>query len=189
MTNLELISRGLIEKVKETQDSSALSQLIDLHTGVYVSVVNQYASRSDMRSKVDVQDVIDDKAYNIYQFALRFDTSKGMTFGSYVGDRTKNLCQNIVYRGAQSVEFNEEIAPSNDTSVIDTAEKDSSIETILAQVKGSDSEAFKEIFKLRYCGQRPKSWRQIAPLVGMSYEGCRKLYNKHIGAVREHLKT
>jgi len=106
-----------------------------------------------------------------------------------VGDRVRNLCQAVIYREPLSAEFNEDIAPSNDTAAMATIEKDSSIETILEQVKGSDSAKFREIFKLRYCGQRPKSWRQIGPLVGMSYEGCRKLYEKHIGAIKEHLKT
>lgn len=184
MTELDLITR-----VKETQDSAALTQLIDLHTGIYVNMVKKYACYPDFRNKVDVQDVIEDKAYNIYQFALKYDPARGMTFGSYVGDSIKHICQNVITRSAQSVEFNEDIAPTNDTSVTDTAEKDSSIEVILDQVKGSDSAKFREIFKLRYCGQKPRSWRAISKLVGLSHEGCRKVYEKHIGAIKEHLKT
>ncbi len=184
MTELDLITR-----VKENQDSTALTQLIDLHTGVYVKVVRKYECYPDFRDKIEARSILEDKAYNIYQFALKYDPSRGMTFGSYVGDSVGYICKNVITRSPQSITFNEDVSPSNDTSVTDTAERDSSIEEILDQVKGSDSAAFKQIFKLRYCGQKPRSWRTIAKMVDMSHEGCRKVYEKHIGAIKEHLKT
>lgn len=184
MTELDLITR-----IKETQDSAALTQLIDLHTGVYVKVVRKYECYPDFRDKIEARNILEDKAYNIYQFALKYDPARGMTFGSYVGDSVRHICQNTITRSPQSVTFNEEMAPSNDTAVMDTVERDSSIEAILDQVKGSDSAKFREIFKLRYCGQKPRSWRQISKMVGMSHEGVRKVYEKHIGAIKEHLKT
>lgn len=189
MSEIDILSRQLITQVKEKRDSAALTQLIDLHTGIYVNTVKSYSSYPDFRNKIEAQDLLEDKAYNIYQFALKFDPSRGMQFGSYVGDRTKNLCQNLISRAPGNVEFNEVVAPTNDTPVVETAEKDSSIETILEQVQGSDSELFKRIFKLRYCGRKPKSWRAIGKEINMSHEGCRKVYEKHIGAVKEYLKT
>ena len=189
MTELDLISRSLVDQVQKTRDSTALSQLIDLHTGIYVNTVKSYSAYPDFRNKVEANDLMGDKAYHIFQFALKFKPDKGMTFGSYVGDRTKNLCQAVIYRKPLNSEFNEDVAPSNDTSAMETIERETSIEAILDEVAGSDSAQFRQIFKLRYCGQRPRSWRVIAPMVGMSYEGCRKLYNKHIGAVKERLKS
>jgi DNA-directed RNA polymerase sigma subunit (sigma70/sigma32) len=152
-------------------------------------MVRKYAAYPDFNKKVDVNDVLEDKAYNIYQFALKYDPSRGMKFGTYVAESTKHLCQNLIYRGTESVQFNEEVAPTNDTSVTETAERDSSIEVALEQVKGSDSAAFRKIFKLRFMGQKPKSWRQIGAALGMSHEGARKTYEKHIGAVKEYLQT
>lgn len=184
MTEYELILRATKE-----QDSSAITQLVDLHTGIYVNMVRKYECYPDFRNKVEARDLLEDKAYHIYQFAIKYKPDKGMTFGSYVGDSVRHLCQSVIHRKPLNAEFNEEIAPTNDTSVTDTAERDSTIDTILEQVEGSDSAMFRRIFKLRYRGQRPQSWRQIAEAVGMSHEGVRKVYNKHIGAIKEHLKT
>lgn len=190
MTDFELITQ-----VREKQDSAAISELVNRHTGIYVDVVNRYSSNSYFRARGNVDDIKEDKFFNIYKWALKYDPSrptesgKPMQFGTYVGDMTDYLCRNIMHRGTASVTFNEDTAPTNDTSVTDTAEKDSNIETILEQVKGSDSEMFKKIFKLRFCGKKPLSWRAIASRVDMSHEGVRKVYNKHIGAVREYLKT
>lgn len=184
MTELDLITRATKE-----QDSSAINQLVDLHTGIYVNMVRRYKCYPDFRNKIEARDLLEDKAYHIYQFALKYDSTRGMTFGSYVGDCTRHLCQSVIHRKPLNTEFSEDIAPSNDTAVMDTVERDSSIEVILAQVKGSDSSTFRQIFKLRYCGQKPQSWRTIARAVGLSHEGCRKVYEKHIGAIKEHLKT
>lgn len=184
MTDHELIAR-----VKDKQDSSAITQLVEMHTGIYVNMVRKYATYADFNKKVDVKDILEDKAYNIYQFALKFDPSRGMKFGTYVAESTKYMCQGILHRGTESIQFNEEVAPNNDTSVTDIAEKDSSIEEALNQVKGSDSATFRKIFKLRFMGQKPLSWRIIASKIGMSHEGARKVYEKHIGAVKEYLQT
>lgn len=184
MTEHELIAR-----VKDKQDSTALEQLVNLHTGIYINMVRKYATYPDFTNKVDPKDVIEDKAYNIYQFALKFDASRGMQFGTYVGEQTKFLCQGILHRGTESVQFNEATAPNNDTSVTDTAERDSSIEAALEQVQGSDSATFKKIVRLRFLGESPLSWRNIAKKVGLSHEGCRKIYEKHMPAIKEYLKT
>ncbi len=184
MTELDLITR-----IKDQQDSTALNALVDMHTGIYVKMVRRYECYPDFRDKIEAQDIMRDKTFHIYEFAKKYDPSRGMAFGSYVGEQLSYICSNLITRSARNVEFNEDVAPSNDTSVTDNAEKDSSIEEALAQVSGSDSAKFREIFKLRFMGQKPLSWRVIGEAVDMSHEGARKLFEKHIGAVREYLKT
>ena len=181
MTDLELITR-----VKDKQDSAAISQLVELHTGLYVNMVKRYASYPDFTKKIDVKDLLDDKAFNIYQFALKYDPSRGMKFGTYVAESTKYMCQGILHRGSESIQFNEETAPNNDTSVTDIADRDSRSEELLREIRESESPLFRQIVKLKMEGL---SWRQIAKEVKMSHEGARKVYEKNIGAVREHLKS
>ena len=188
--DLELISR-----IKNDHDSKATLDLVHAHTGIYMSVLREYqASSSYFRARANVKDLQDDKFINIYNWALKYDparpteSGKPMQFGSYVGERTKWLCQSIISRGTESVELNEEIAPSNETEVMETVEKDSVVDTVLAEVSKSDSRKFRRIFKLRY-GNPPMSWREISRKVNMTHEGARKLFNKHMNLIKEHARA
>lgn len=175
----------LINQIKKQHDSSAALELVNRHTGIYVDIINQYSTVSDFRNKTNVDDLREDKFFNIYQWALKYDPNRGMQFGSYVGEMTKYLCKGIVSNGVQSFELNEEISPSNDTSTIETAERDSVFEEVKREVKETDDPTFKKIFALRF-GDKPKSWREIGEIVGLTHEGARKVYLKHFGQIKEH---
>lgn len=181
MTDLELITR-----VKEEQDSGALTELVNRHTGIYTNMVQKYSAYPDFTNKIDVKDVLEEKQYNIYKWALSYDAARKMKFGTYVGEMSKYLCLDVIYRGTESVPFNEDTAVNNDTTVEETTATHSSIDQLLSEVEASESVMFKRIVKLKL---KDRSWRTIGKMVGMSHEGARKLYEKHIGAVREHLKT
>jgi len=87
MTDIELIN-----KVKEEKDSQALSELVNRHTGIYFSVVQGF-SGSD---KIQVEDIKEDRMYNIYKWALSFKPEKHMKFSTYVGEMSKYLCLDVM---------------------------------------------------------------------------------------------
>lgn len=189
ITDLELINR-----IKNDHDSAATLSLVHAHTGIYMSVIRQYEGYSDFRARANVKDLQEDKFINIYNWALKYDpnrpteSGKPMQFGSYVGEMTKYLCKSVISRGSESVELNEDTAPTNDTEVMDTVEKDSIVDTVLAEVSQSDSKKFRRIFKLRY-GNPPMSWREISRKVGMTHEGARKHFNKYMNLIKEHARS
>lgn len=190
-SDLQLVQR--IQKAargeSDSDESAAVAELVNRHTGIYINVVKKYSCYPDFVARANVDDLKDEKFLNIYQFALKYDGSREMKFGSYVGKMTGYMCANLLRRGDESVQFNENIAPSNLTSVTETADRESSIETTLEQVNESDDTLFKKIFSLRFCGNKPLSWRSIGRELGMSHEGCRKIYERHIGSVREYLNS
>ncbi len=85
----------LIEAVKQTGDSLAMSKLIQTHSGIYSECLSNSLS-SDY--EVYKQELRDDKDYNMYKYALDFDPTKGMKYPVYVGQRVKWACMNIVNR-------------------------------------------------------------------------------------------
>lgn len=214
----------LIGRIKAQNDSAAVSELVHRHTGIYISVIQQYEGYSDFRARANVPDLKDDKFINIYQFALKYDptrateSGKPMQFGSYVGQMTKFMCKKLISMGSESIELNEATAPTNDTSVTDTAERDSALESIHAQVEAIDEglpgeiakveaqiaqltaakhaleedllsrRVFKEIFNLRYSGKTPMVWRDVAKKVNMTHEGARKAFNKHMELIKERAR-
>lgn len=215
-TDLELITR-----IQSSQDSEATRELVHRHTGIYVQIIQQYEAKSFFRAHANVPDLKEDKFFNIYQWALKYDpnratqSGKPMQFGSYVAERTKFLCKNIISEGTESVELNEETSPTNDTSVTDTAERDDALESVRHQVEVIDEgildkiaakqasvekllseitaleddllnkRVFKDIFNMRYGGKKALVWREIASRVNMTHEGARKLFMKNMALIKQ----
>ena len=181
MTDLELIN-----KVKTTQDNAALTELINQNTGIYFKMISKYAL---MSPKIRLDDLRDDKATNIYEFALSYNKDKEMKFSTYVADMTKYMCLNIINRSPQSIEFNENICPSNDSSVSETVNHNDEIDILREKAKKIDDPKFYKIFCLRFNGNKVRSWRYIGKKIGMTQEGARKLFNRHIEKLKHYAKT
>ncbi len=177
----------LIEQIKVNNDSQAVTELVNRHTGIYINVVKKYSCYPDFLARVNVDDIKDEKFFNIYKWALNYDGSKEMRFGSYVGKMAGYMCANLLRRNDESIQFNEAIAPSNDTSAVEQTNHDSDIEEINLSAEGVSDPTFREIFKLRFGGQKPLGWRAIGEALNMSHEGARKVFNRYIDQVREGL--
>jgi hypothetical protein len=212
----------LIGRIKARQDSAAVTELVHRHTGIYMEIIHQYEGYSDFKSRVNASDLKDDKFLNIWQWALKYDPSrptnsgKPMQFGSYVGEMTKYLCKEATKAGSQSVELDENIAPTNDTLVVDAAERDSALDSVrsdveqiaakqalvnplLAEITALEDDLlgkrlFKDIFNLRFGGKKPLTWRAVATELGkrgveITHEGARKAFLKHMELIKERAQT
>lgn len=202
VNDLDLIARiQAANKAGTTPDSSLVTELVHRHTGAYMSVIQQYEGYSDFKARANVPDLRDDRFLNIYHFALKYDplraseSDKDNGFGRHVFEQTRYLCKTLSARGVgcgsrlEGTELNEDNAVSNDTPVMDTVEKDSAIDIVRNEVMESDDPVFRRIFKLRHGGQRAMSWRQVAKKVGMTHEGARKAFNKHMRVIKEHARA
>ena len=179
MTDNELIIR-----IKENADSVATLELINRHSGVYIDVISQYS----FSPKVQMPELKDDRAYNIYSWALKFDPAREVKFDTYVGRMTEYMCLNLMNRTNESVEL-EDSTPNTDMDTQGSADRHTDIAEINDEVEKVNDKLFWEIFKLRFDGKRPRSWRQIGRRVRLSHEGARKHFIKCIGSVKEQLAT
>ena len=83
----------LISLIKQDEDPSIhLSELIERHSGIYLDIINTYASRDS--SIIDRAELIKDKDFNIYQAVVKYDPDRGAKFSTYLGNETKWLCLN-----------------------------------------------------------------------------------------------
>jgi hypothetical protein len=172
----------LISRIKEQADNAATLELINRHSGVYIDVINQYA----FSPKIQMPELKDDRMFNIFSWIKTFDPTKETQFGSYVGKKTRWMCLNIINRDAESVEMDVN-SPNTDMDTQGAAEMHSDAAEVSAETAKIDDPVFWRIFKLRFDGKRPKSWRSIGEQINLSHEGARKHFLKHIGAVREQL--
>lgn len=184
MTDLELIYA-----IKENNDSAAMTELATRHTGIFVNMVQRYTAYPDFTNRVNIDDLKENKMQYIFDWAKLYDPSRGMKFSSYVGDRTKHLCQNLLRRSSESVQLDERVSPTNDTAAIDRIEHDSDIAQIRHEAAGIPDSQFQRVFALRFAGNKVRSWRTIGREMGLSHEAARKIFNKHVTQMKKTLKT
>lgn len=177
MTDLELITR-----VKDTADSTAMTELVNRHTGIYMRMVSSFPS-------LPIHDLKADRFFNIYDFARDYDPTRGMQFGSFVGDQTRFMCLNLLKREPKSLSFNEDVAPTNDTALSEAVDKHDDMAELRERAKRVGDPKFYRVFCLRFNGNKVASWRAVAEAMGMTQEGVRKLFNRHKHKLREYVRT
>ena len=172
----------LIGKVKGAKDSSALNELVARHSGIFYQVVKSYS----WVPPVEQQDLIDHKAYFIYNYALDFKPEKNVKFSSYVGQRIKYECQSLIGKNQNIDEISDNIpAPTpvdHNSEIMDFVVKNGS------KIDDDKFLEFLEIFKLRHFGEKKMSWQAIGKIVGLSNEGARKIYLRYISSIKRRIK-
>ena len=103
----ELSDLELIENIQlDVNTQNSLTQLIDRHSGIYLDMVNVYASPSS--PFIDYEDLIEDKDFKIYQAAKNYNPEKGAKFSTYLGNETKWMCLNLYNRNKRKPAFQSE---------------------------------------------------------------------------------
>ena len=64
----------LIKEIKENQDNYSLKELINRHSGIYVAMIKRYGQKH--LTETQLNDLMDDKDFNIYSAAIKFDKTK-----------------------------------------------------------------------------------------------------------------
>lgn len=186
MTDIELINR-----VKDTADSAALSELVSRHSGMYIKIVQKYVNIEQnspySSAKLEINELRDDKMLNIYRFAQTYDPTRGTKFSTYVGQMTRYLCLNLLNDTPEKVEITETNAPAVGSAVPECAADP--IADIKRYAPTVHDPLFWPIFELRHLNDKRATWRDIGQQVGVTHEWARQIYNKHIDQVREYITT
>jgi len=204
----------LIERVKTSQDSQALVDLVNQHTGAYFAVVNRYASAYP--GVIRAEDMGDDKLLNFYTFICAYDPTKGTKLSTFITQRTDYLCKVMLKKGKHNpldgcgygssgimpITEMGELGESGSTSTLRPLNlTDTSREAQVSEEAGLhlDGDAvmqaaeevcpdkrFGRVFALRH--HEGLSWREIGRKMKLSHERVRRLYLEHVGAVVEGMK-
>jgi len=166
----------LINQVKTNNDSTALVELVERHTGIYQTVINRFSALP----KIPASDLREDKAFNIYSWALKYDPARNMKFGTYVGNEARFMCLNLLNRTKESVEYQPDIEiDENAIEITSQAEDHDAMDMLEDRAKSVKDPRFVTIFNLKH--RRGLSWREIGKEMGMSHEGARKIFNEYVG--------
>lgn len=180
----------LIERIQETRDEKSLRELIEMHSGIYIDMVNKYMP--DSIGEENKEDILSDKDFCIYDAALRFKTNKNTKFSTYLGNLTKWKCQNIFTKYSKFGYHSLDDEPQNEISIdfdIVGIEQEEALARVYAAIEHIEDERARKIFRLRYQSSKSKltPWKKIAKELDMSIQGCINIHNKSIKEIRNHV--
>ena len=177
----------LIDLVQsKSSNSTAISEIIDRHSGIYLEIINTYAARTN--SFINRDDLIQDKDYNIYSSALKYDPTRGTKFSTFLGNETKWLCLNTYNKNKRRPLILTDTLDIYDhkqgplDSLKENIDKDL-FSKILYIIKELPDKRVEKIFKMRYIiGNKNKvmPWKRIGRAMDLSIQGCINIHNSAI---------
>ena len=186
----------LIDLVKADKNPSLhLVEIIQRHSGIYLDIINTYASRDS--GFIDRTELIRDKDYNIYQAVVKYDPTRGAKFSTYLGNETKWLCLNIYNKNKRHPVITTETLDLTNPKLelyADSAKeslKKDSLTKVMQLVRDHPDKRVEKIFKMRYIiGKRNKvmPWKNVGKRMNLSIQGCINIHNAAIKSIRETIK-
>jgi DNA-directed RNA polymerase sigma subunit (sigma70/sigma32) len=161
-----------------------LNVLIDRHSGICIDMINSYMSSGYNISLR--QELIDDKDYQIYESALKFDPHRGTKFSTYLGNEIKWRCLNIYNKSKRHKHIPVEENLINYFSYLSRDNECNESEKFNEVIKKAQSYSDKrigKIFHLRYVIGKNNSvmpWKNISSQLNMSIQGCINIHNSFI---------
>lgn len=169
----------LVNKVKTTGDSEAMSQLIAAHSGIFVNILDRSLPTDSFSTQK--QDFLAEKNFHIYDAVLKYKDDSAMKFSTYLGQTIKWKCLTLKNRG-----------PDKDTVFIDSletppAEKEpqdcsdkEKIETIFQYAENYHNPLARKIVNLRYNSNEKLSWKQLAKKLDISVSWATLVHGEFI---------
>lgn len=182
----------LIYKIKEDNDEESLLELIDRHSGIYHTMLNQFMSSPQY--VLDKNFLMEERESTIYSSAMSYDPTKKTKFSTHLANQTKWKCLNLLNKKKRSKEFliNDEknyIEPSCESFLGDIT-KDEAFSLLENSLEREKDLRVKKIIDMRYNGMDNKltPWRIIAKELEMSIQGCINIHNRFINKLKTQEK-
>ena len=191
VNNLEDLQ--LVDNIKkDTKTEDCLQDLIGRHTGIYLDIVNKYTLNGNTTNRLDL---IDEKDYNIYQAALKYEGDRGTKFPTFLGNETKWICLNKFNKRKKDPQLSiDDVRVSDILHPKKEKIKKEDLEVFSEAIKLSKAHKDKrveKIFEMRYItGEKNKvmPWKKISEELDMSIQGCINIHNSAVEKFRIELK-
>ena len=191
VNNLEDLQ--LVDNIKkDTKTEDCLQELIGRHTGIYLDIVNKYTLNGNTTNRLDL---IDEKDYNIYQAALKYECDRGTKFPTFLGNETKWICLNKYNKKKKEPQISiDDIREIDILSTKNEKINKEDFEVFYEAIKFSkehEDKRVEKIFEMRYItGEKNKvmPWKKISEELDMSIQGCINIHNSAVEKFKIELK-
>ena len=183
----------LIKKIQKHKEvAPCLEELVCRHSGIYFDIISKLVPKASPYCSRD--DLFDDRNFNIYSAAIKFDPTKGTKFSTFLGNETKWVCLNLYNKAkkkpmlTKSPEELDFIEKEMNDDMIDSV----LLKEIFAIVDKHPDRRVGKIFHLRYEegeGNKALPWKNVAPQVGLSIQGSINVHDMVIKDLKQKLKS
>ena len=179
----------LISNIQEENDENSLLEIIDRHSGIFHTMVNQFMSHP--HCSLDKSLLVGEKDSTIYSAALNYDPTRKTKFSTHLANQTKWKCLNILNKKKKNKEFQLDDNSNYDEPFSDgflrEIDKGEAFSLFNKCLKKEKDERVKKIIDLRYGVDNNKltPWRKIAEELDMSIQGCINIHNRFINKVKK----
>lgn len=179
----------LISNIQEENDEDSLLEIIDRHSGIFHTMVNQFMSHP--HCSLDKSLLVGEKDSTIYSAALNYDPTRKTKFSTHLANQTKWKCLNILNKKKKNKEFQLDENSNYDEPFSDgfsrEIDKEEAFSLFNKCLKKEKDERVKKIVDLRYGVDNNKltPWRKIAEELDMSIQGCINIHNRFINKVKK----
>ena len=177
----EKTDNHLVNQIKLSKCNSSLSELINRHSGICVTICQRYSQVLSAEG-VSLDELKEEKDYVIYQAALSYNNSKNIKFSSWLGNCMKYYCLNTINSNKKKIKLQERYSvysPKENESqnLIKKSEDVEYINSILLKLK---DKRIGKIYALRYSPEhrKPLSWKKISERMGISSQTAINLHDK-----------
>lgn len=191
---MEILSDSdLIENIKNSKNvEESLLELIDRHSGIYLEMVNSFLKNCNNDSLKN--DIVSEKDLIIYNSALKYDSSKGTKFSTFLGNEAKWTCLNASNRNKKFLELTDQNFDFHTLKEEKEVGKEDLKTQILTKFKKHldvyPGKRVSKIFNMRYENTNKLTpWRKISKEMDLSIQGCINIHNSALKTIAKKIKS
>jgi DNA-directed RNA polymerase specialized sigma subunit len=190
---MEILSDSdLIENIKNANNvDESLQELINRHSGIYLEMVNAFLRNCNNDSLKD--DIVSEKDLIIYNSALKYDSTKGTKFSTFLGNEAKWTCLNASNKNKKFLELNDQNFDFQTLKEEKETEKEDFKNQILNKFRKHldvyPDKRVSKIFNMRYENvNKLTPWRKISKQMDLSIQGCINIHNSALKTIAKKIK-
>jgi DNA-directed RNA polymerase specialized sigma subunit len=190
---MEILSDSdLIENIKNANNvDESLQELINRHSGIYLEMVNAFLRNCNNDSLKD--DIVSEKDLIIYNSALKYDSTKGTKFSTFLGNEAKWTCLNASNKNKKFLELNDQNFDFQTLKEEKETEKEDFKNQILNKFRKHldiyPDKRVSKIFNMRYENvNKLTPWRKISKEMDLSIQGCINIHNSALKTIAKKIK-
>jgi RNA polymerase sigma factor (sigma-70 family) len=180
--NMDVSESIILKEIKDKNCNDSLKMLISLHSGICFNLILKYKKYIQSKN-CDIQDLIDQKDYFIYEAAKQYKKEKNIKFSSWLGNYVKYQCLNckrskIDSRTLSNGNSDVELERMSHSRFFENQERKNKITIINEALSSIKDERIKNIYELRYGDNKKMTFKNISKSLGLSEPTIKKLHQK-----------
>ena len=160
-------------KMARKNDSYAIKELVNRYGKVYDSAIRRICFESEYVKN----DMLDDKLYFFYSMTKEYDESRNMKFSTFLYNRA-------TWAALAEVKNIKRMSDTLKLDISDVQLNMPEAKMLVDRVSRFEPRA-KFIFEKRFFSRKKQTFKTIGKKLGLSYEGVRKIYIKHLEILKK----